>query len=158
MSKRVRSVEKVRRFLREYGLEIEVRELAESTKTAPMAAKAVGAPLGSIVKSLLFLADGRPILVLVAGDRRADLQKIAELIEAQKVTIADAETVRHVTGYAIGGVPPIGHKEPLPTLVDDSLLRYDLVYAAAGAPNAVFAIPTQALLDLVGGEAVNLSV
>ncbi len=158
MSKRVRSVEKVRRFLREYGLEIEVRELAESTKTAPMAAKAVGAPLGSIVKSLLFLADGRPILVLVAGDRRADLQKIAELIEAQKVTIADAETVRHVTGYAIGGVPPIGHKEPLPTLVDDSLLRYDLVYAAAGAPNAVFAIPTQALLDLVVGEVVDLSV
>lgn len=158
MSKRVRSVEKVRRFLREYGLEIEVRELAERTKTAPMAAKVVGAPLGSIVKSLLFLADGRPILVLVAGDRRADLQKIAELIEAQKVTIADAETVRHVTGYAIGGVPPIGHKEPLPTLVDDSLLRYDLVYAAAGAPNAVFAIPTQALLDLVVGEVVDLSV
>jgi Cys-tRNA(Pro) deacylase len=158
VSKRVRSVEKVRRFLREHGIQIEVRELAESTKTAPMAAKAVGAPLGSIVKSLLFLADGRPILVLVAGDRRADLQRIAELTEAQKVRIADAETVRHVTGYAIGGVPPVGHKEPLPTLVDDSLLRYDLVYAAAGAPNAIFAIPTQALLDLVGGEVADLSI
>lgn len=158
MAKRVRSVERVRRFLREYGLEIEVRELAESTKTAPMAAKAVGAPLGSIVKSLLFLADGRPILVLVAGDRRADVQRIAELVKAREVKIADAETVRYVTGYAIGGVPPAGHKEPLPTLVDDSLLRYDVVYAAAGAPNAIFAIPIQVLLDLVGGEVANLNI
>lgn len=106
MAKRVRSVERVGRFLRGYGLEIEVRELAESTKTASMTAKAVGAPLGSIVKPLLFLADGRPILVLVAGDRRADVQRIAELVKAQEVEIADAETVRYVTGYAIGGVPP----------------------------------------------------
>lgn len=158
MAKRVRSVERVRRFLREYGLEIEVRELAESTKTASMAAKAVGAPLGSIVKSLLFLADGRPLLVLVAGDHRADVQRIAELFKAQEVKIADAETVRHVTGYAIGGVPPVGHKEPLPALVDDSLLRYDVVYASAGAPNAIFAVPIQVLLDLVGGEVANLKV
>ncbi len=158
MAKRVRSVERVRRFLREYGLEIEVRELAESTKTASMAAKAVGAPLGSIVKSLLFLADGRPILALVAGDHRADVQRIAELVKAQEVKIADAETVHHVTGYAIGGVPPVGHKEPLPTLVDDSLLRYDVVYASAGAPNAIFAVPIQVLLDLVGGEVANLKV
>lgn len=158
MAKRIRSVERVRRFLREYGLEIEVRELAESTKTAPMAAKAIGAPLGSIIKSLLFLADGRPILVLVAGDRRADVQRIAELVKAREVKIADAETVRHVTGYTIGGVPPVGHKEPLPTLVDDSLLRYDVVYAAAGAPHAIFAIPIQVLLDLVGGEVANLKI
>lgn len=138
-----RSVEKVRKFFGERGLDIQVQELPASTRTAPLAAQAVGAPLGS--------------LVLVAGDRRADPQKIATLLRASQVEIANAETVRRVTGYAIGGVPPVAHPQSLPTLVDESLLRFATIYAAAGSPNALFAIPTSLLVDLVGGRTANLS-
>lgn len=152
-----RSVEKVRKFFGERGLDIQVQELPASTRTAQLAAEAIGAPLGSIVKSILFLADGRPVLVLVAGDRKADTRKLASLLGASQVEIAEAETVRRLTGYTIGGVPPVAHPQSLPTLVDESLLRFATIYAAAGSPNALFAIPTSLLVDLVGGRTANLS-
>ncbi len=146
------SLERVREFLQENDLKVEIRELPASTRTAQLAADAVGASLGSIVKSLVFIADGRPILVLVSGDHRADVKKIAGLVDARSVRIASANEVREQTSYAIGGVPPIAHDASFETLIDETLLRFKTVWAAAGTPNAVFEIDTSKLIELTGGK------
>lgn len=155
MSKRRRSVERVESYLRQRGLEIEVLEMDKSTRTAQLAAQAIGTELGSIVKSLVFLADGEPILVLVAGDRRADAGKLKNLLGVRRVMTANAEQVREATGFAIGGVPPIAHNHPLRTLIDGSLSRFETVYAAAGSPRAVFAMAYRQLVALTGGQEVD---
>ncbi|HID63039.1 MAG TPA: YbaK/EbsC family protein [Anaerolineae bacterium] len=152
-----KSVEKVRQYFKDNGLDISVVELDKSTRTAQLAAEAIGTELGSIVKSLLFLADGKPALVLVAGDRRADIKKLAQALKAKKVKIADADTVRAETGFAIGGVPPVGHHTPLPTIIDRSLSRFETVYAAAGAPNAVFPIAYDVLLQITAGQVADVT-
>ncbi len=152
------SVDKVQRFLREKNLDIEVLQLkGESTRTARLAAQAMNTPLGSIVKSLIFLADGQPILVLVAGDRRASPGKLKTLLGAKRVMIADADTVRRKTGFAIGGVPPIAHDPPLRTIIDASLGRFQTLYAAAGAPNALFPIGYEVLVDITAGEVADIT-
>jgi prolyl-tRNA editing enzyme YbaK/EbsC (Cys-tRNA(Pro) deacylase) len=140
------------------GLDIDVIQLAESARTAQLAAKALSTPLGSIVKSLVFLADGEPVLVLVSGDRRASPEKLKGLLRARRVMIADAAQVRSETGYSIGGVPPVGHQNPLPVWVDVSLSRFETVHAAAGHHRAVFPIAFEALLRVTGGQAADLSV
>jgi Cys-tRNA(Pro) deacylase len=122
-----------------------------------LAAQAVGCPVGAIVKSLVFLADERPCLVLTAGDRRADVRKIAALMQAQQARMADATTVRQVTGYAIGGVPPVAHATPLPILCDQSLLRYETVYAAAGSPSALFGVNIHDLIALSGAQVADIA-
>ncbi len=152
-----KSVERVQQYLKDKGLDISVVELDKSTRTAQLAAEAIGTELGSIVKSLLFLADGRPVLVLVAGDRRADTKKLARLLKAKKVKIADADTVRAETGFAIGGVPPVGHRVSLPTIVDQSLSRFETVYAAAGSPHAVFPIAYDLLLQITAGQVADVT-
>ncbi|MFW9998353.1 MAG: YbaK/EbsC family protein, partial [Candidatus Odinarchaeota archaeon] len=144
-------------YCRDNGLDISVLELDESTRTAQLAAEAIGTELGSIVKSLVFLADGKPALVLVAGDRRADTKKLAQVLKAKKVKIADADTVRAETGFVIGGVPPVGHLTPLPTLIDQSLGRFETVYAAAGAPNAVFPIAYDLLFQITAGQVADVT-
>ncbi len=131
---------KVQERLAERGLDVEVRVLPDSTRTAQDAAVACGCELGQIVKSLVFLRDGRPVIVLCAGDRRVDEAGLG-------LVRADADTAREATGFAVGGVPPLGHDRELPTIVDDSLGRFDQVWAAAGTPNAVFRVRTQALLS-----------
>lgn len=151
------SVEKVRQYFKERGLKIEVVELDKSTRTAQLAAEAVGTELGSIVKSLIFLADGKPVLVLVAGDKRADPEKIKKLLGAKEVAIANAEEVREKTGFAIGGVPPLGHEVEMKTLIDRSLGRFETVYAAAGSPHAVFPISYKLLVELSGGEVADIT-
>ncbi len=154
----MRSVNRVQRFLRDKGLDIEIVQLeGESTRTAKLAAEAMHAPLGSIVKSLIFLADGQPILVLVAGDRRASPEKLKSLLGAGQVTIADADTVRQTTGFAIGGVPPVAHEPPLRTVIDASLGRFKTLYAAAGAPNALFPIGHEALVQATGGQVADIT-
>jgi Cys-tRNA(Pro) deacylase len=152
-----KSLERVRQYFKDNGLDISVVELDKSTRTAQLAAEAIGTELGSIVKSLVFLADGKPALVLVAGDRRADTKKLAQVLEAKKVKIADAETVRAETGFAIGGVPPVGHHTPLPTIIDRSLSRFETVYAAAGSPRAVFPIAYDTLLQISAGQVVDVT-
>lgn len=132
------------RRLREAGLDIEVQELAESTRTAAEAAAAVGCATGQIVKSLLFVVKAKPLLVLCAGDRRVDLAKLGE-----GAAQARPDQVKSATGYAIGGVPPLGHTHRLPTVVDDSLLRFETVWCAAGTPNAVFAVGLAALITAI---------
>ena len=122
---------------------MEVRELAESTRTAAEAAAAVGVEVGQIVKSLVFVhSDGTaPLLVLCAGDHRVDTQKLGAAFRP-----ARAEEVREITGFAIGGVPPLGHDRALRTVVDSSLRRFELVWCAGGTPNAVFPVATTALI------------
>jgi Cys-tRNA(Pro) deacylase len=153
----VRGVDRFAQYCKDNGLDINVVELDKSTRTAQLAAEAIGTELGSIVKSLVFLADGRPALVLVAGDRRADTKKLAQVLEAKKVKIADADTVRAKTGFAIGGVPPVGHHTVLPTIIDRSLSRFETVYAAAGAPNAVFPIAYGMLLQITAGQVADVT-
>ena len=139
-------------------MDIRVVEFGASTATAEHAADAAGCALGAIVKSLLFLIDGNPTLVLVAGDRMADQRKLAAHfgIGKKKVRLADSETVRNVTGYDIGGVPPVGHDTRLPVLIDESLARFDTVWAAAGTGNAVFPIPFVRLLQISAGQVIEL--
>jgi prolyl-tRNA editing enzyme YbaK/EbsC (Cys-tRNA(Pro) deacylase) len=146
-----RSIDRLRDYFRANDLPIEIRELPGSTRTAQLAADAVGSELGQIVKSLVFVdAEGRTILALVAGDRRADPAKIARTVSSASARIANAEEVRARTGYAIGGVAPVAHANGPPeiTLMDESFLRFETLWAAAGAPNAVFPIAREKLLEL----------
>jgi prolyl-tRNA editing enzyme YbaK/EbsC (Cys-tRNA(Pro) deacylase) len=139
--------------LRALGLPADVRELDASTRTAPEAAAAVGCELGAIVKSLVFrgTASGDPVLVLVSGDNRADESRVeAEVGEA--VGRADADWVREVTGYAIGGIPPVGLPTPVRTVVDEDLLRFEVVWAAAGTPRAVFPVAPAELAHAIGAR------
>jgi prolyl-tRNA editing enzyme YbaK/EbsC (Cys-tRNA(Pro) deacylase) len=147
------TVRKLQERLRGLGLAIEPRELSESTRTAADAAAAVGAEIGQIVKSLVFVVDGEPAMVLCAGDRRVDAAKLGG--EARP---ARADEAREATGFAIGGVPPLGHDRPLRTFVDESLFRFETVWCAAGTPNAVFGVHPAALASaLPEAEVVELA-
>jgi len=150
-----RSVQRVEEAARERGLAIEVRRFPEGTKTAPDAARAVGCEVGQIVKSLVFMADDRPILALTSGANRADVGKLAALVGASEVRRATADEARVATGFAIGGTPPFGHSRPLDVLVDRDLLGYDEVWAAAGTPDAVFRIAPQDLVRASGAAAAD---
>ena len=135
------TAQRVQGRLRDLGLDVEVRELADSTRTAAEAAAAVGADVGQIVKSLVFMAGDSPLLCLCAGDRRVDTGKLGP-----DVRQARGDEVRDVTGFSIGGVPPLGHDRPLRTVVDASLQRFETVWCAAGTPHAVFAVGTKDLI------------
>jgi prolyl-tRNA editing enzyme YbaK/EbsC (Cys-tRNA(Pro) deacylase) len=151
-------VDRVRQALSDAGLDPDlVRELPADTSTAEAAARAVDAPQGSIVKSLIFLADGAPLLVLVAGDQRADIKKLRATLQLSKkrLRIARPDEVLASTGFQVGGVPPIGHSEPLPTLIDRTLSRFETVWAAAGNSNAVFPIGYEQLLSVTNGKALD---
>jgi prolyl-tRNA editing enzyme YbaK/EbsC (Cys-tRNA(Pro) deacylase) len=128
--------------MQERGLPVEVTTLSDSARTAALAAAALEVEVGQIVKSLVFLRDGKPVMVLCAGDRRVDVERL-------RLTPAPAEEVRKVTGFSIGGVPPLGHEEELPTVIDKSLQRFEVVWAAAGTPHDVFAVRTAALIEAI---------
>jgi Cys-tRNA(Pro) deacylase len=144
--------ERVQMALDVAGIETEVVRLPDSTRTAPDAARAVGCEVGAIVKSLLFMADGEPVLVMCAGDRKVDTARVAEHLGASQIAMAPVDDVRRITGYAIGGVPPLGHATKVRTLMDSSLLRWPLVYAAAGAHDALFPSDPRKLLEATGAE------
>jgi Cys-tRNA(Pro) deacylase len=150
------SIARVVDALQAAGVDVEVREFAESTRTAEDAAAAIGTSVGQIVKSLVFLAGGSPILALVSGSNRADTTKLAEAAGAP-VKRADADTVRQVTGFAIGGVPPIGHAGDLATYLDEDLMQYSEVWAAAGTPNSVFRITPEALQKATNARVMRLA-
>ena len=135
--------------------EFEVRRFPEGTRTAEDAAGAIGCSLGQIVKSLVFLAAGRPVVALVSGANRLDPARLGSLA-GNPVAKADAEATRAATGYAIGGVPPFGHAQPLAVYVDHDLLDHAVVWAAAGRPDSVFALTPVRLLDLSGGIVADL--
>ena len=128
-----------------------VRELPEPAPTAAAAAAQLGCEVGAIANSLVFSADGAPLLVMTSGAHRVDTAKVAALIGAAAVRRADAPSVRAWTGQAIGGVAPVGHPAPIPTLVDTWLEKYDVVWAAAGHPHAVFPTSFAELVRVTGG-------
>ena len=149
------SAQKVQAALQTLGLALEVVELPASTRTAQEAAQAVGCTVGQIVKSLVFraLQSDRPVLVETSGLNRVDETRLAALL-GEPVGKADADFVRQRTGFVIGGVPPLGHAEALPTFIDQDLLQYQEIWAAAGTPNAVFRLTPAELLQMTGGQVV----
>ncbi|MFJ3878374.1 YbaK/EbsC family protein [Streptomyces sp. NPDC090077] len=135
------------RALTDLGLDLDVRTFPEGTRTAADAAAAIGCELSQIVKSLIFAADGVPVLVLMDGASRVDVEAVRRQLGAAKVTRADATLVRETTGYAIGGVPPFGHRTRTRVLADRSLLEHDVVWAAAGTPHTVFPMAPKELIE-----------
>ncbi len=138
------------------GLQIETVRFPDGTKTAADAAAAIGVDVGAIVKSLIFAVDGDVVLAYVSGANQLDERKLAAAAGGAKSRRVDADTVRTVTGYPIGGVPPFGHATPLRVFIDPDLLGYDEVWAAAGTWNDVFAIAPGDLVAASGGTVVDL--
>ncbi len=153
-----RGARRVRAALVELGLPAEIVRLADSTRTAPEAAAAVGCELGAIVKSLVMRGarSGEPVLALVSGANRADEAAIESLV-GEPIARPDAAYVREVTGYSIGGIPPVAHPRGIPTVMDEDLLRFEVVWAAAGHPHAVFGIAPGALVTATRARVVKLA-
>lgn len=146
----------VSRFLeRTSGLELQVKEMSETTHTAVEAAAAVGAPVEAIVKSLVFSVSGEPLLILVSGPNRVDTELVAEIL-GSPLEKADAQMVKEASGYSIGGVPPFGHSSEMRCLMDEDLMSLDEVWAAAGSARAVFPIAPERLRELSGAELVRV--
>jgi prolyl-tRNA editing enzyme YbaK/EbsC (Cys-tRNA(Pro) deacylase) len=149
---------RVQQALQAQGFDLQVLELPDSTRTAMDAALAVGCQVGQIVKSLIFKAkhSGRPVLVVASGANRVN-ERIIEGLIAEPLGKADADFVRQHTGFAIGGVPPVGHLETLLTFIDQDLLQYSEIWAAAGTPNAVFRLSPADLARMTGGEVIGIT-
>ena len=146
------NAERVAAALRGAGASGEVLELSDAATTAIEAAAALGVPVGAIVKSLVFTADGEPVLVLASGDHQVDTTAVAAVLKVEKVKRADVETVRSATGFPIGGVAPAGFPGPVRALVDEDLLGYETVWAAAGTPHTVFPTTYDELVRITGGS------
>ncbi len=148
-----RSARRVQEALAARGFDFEVREFPESTRTSAEAAAAIGCAVGEIAKSLVFRGaeSGEAVLIIASGANRVDPAK-AEALLGEAIGRADADFVRAATGFAIGGVPPLGHDRPLVTLIDEDLLAFEVIWAAAGTPNAVFRLSPKDLGDLTGGR------
>ncbi|AEN10505.1 YbaK/EbsC family protein [Streptomyces sp. SID8360] len=142
--------------LRELGLDVGVRRFPDATRTAAEAAAAIGCELSQIVKSLIFEADGAPVLVLMDGSSRVDVERVRAELGAGKVKRAGADLVREATGYAIGGVPPFGHRTKSRVLADRGLLDHAVVWAAAGTPHTVFPLDPKSLIAHAGGTLVDV--
>jgi prolyl-tRNA editing enzyme YbaK/EbsC (Cys-tRNA(Pro) deacylase) len=138
------------------GHPVDVRRFPEGTKTAPDAARAIGCEVGQIVKSLVFVADGEPVLALTSGANRVDVGRLATLAGASAARRADPEEARAATGFAVGGTPPFGHPEPIRTFLDPDLLAFEEVWAAAGTPDAVFRTTATELQRTTAAEVVDL--
>ncbi|MBW1981576.1 MAG: YbaK/EbsC family protein [Deltaproteobacteria bacterium] len=151
------TAEEVRRFFFDQGIDKEIHTFEESTENAYLAARALGVQLGQIVKSILFLADGEPVLILMSGDMNVHNKKLKKLLGARKVKIADSQTVLAATGYEVGGVPPVAHRQKIPVYLDKSLERFSEIYPAAGAANNMFATTFQELAGLTGAEIVEVA-
>lgn len=148
---------RVQEALAAKGLSLEVREFPASTRTAEEAAVVIGCTVAQIAKSLIFRAreSDRPLLAIVSGKNRADEGKLAALL-GERIVRADAEFVRARSGFAIGGVPPVGHLEPPVTFLDSDLQAFDEIWAAAGTPNSVFRLTPHALAQITGAAFVDL--
>lgn len=153
-----RSAQSVQESLKKAGLECKVLELPSSTKTAVDAAMSIGCDISQIVKSLIFKTKetARPVLILASGQSRVSEKQI-ELNIGEKIAKADADFTREITGFAIGGIPPIGHKQYIDLIfIDQNLLNCDEVWAAAGTPNAVFCIKGKDLLSVTNGKVISI--
>lgn len=146
-----RAAARVQSALDAAGIEAHVVELPQSTRTAAEAAQAVGCEVGQIAKSLVFRdANGEAVLVITCGTNRVNEKRLS-------LERASADFVREKTGYAIGGIPPVGHATPLKTFLDEDLLRFERIWAAAGTPNAVFELSAADLVPLTGGAVIRVT-
>ena len=152
------SAGKVQEALQVLGFPFHVVELPASTRTAREAAEAIGCQVGQIAKSLVFEGkhSGKPLLVIASGANRVDETKLAELA-GEPIGKANADFVRQRTGFSIGGVPPVGHSVPLQTWIDEDLLQYEAIWAAAGTPHAVFELKPTDLPEMTGGKTEAIS-
>ena len=152
------SAQRVAEAAQALGLAIESVEFAQTTRSAQEAAEAVGCQVAQIVKSLCFVVNGRSTICLVSGANQMDERKLAALsgVGRKQVSRADADSVKAATGFSIGGVPPFGHARPSPVYVDEDLLQFETVWAAAGTPFAVFAIQPAELVRASGGQVADL--
>jgi prolyl-tRNA editing enzyme YbaK/EbsC (Cys-tRNA(Pro) deacylase) len=152
------SARKVQQALSAIGMQLEVVELPDSTRTSQEAAAAVGCQVGQIAKSIIFQALGshRPVLVIASGSNRVNERVIARLV-GEDIGKADAEYVRNRTGFVIGGVPPLGHTQQLETFIDQDLLQYPEIWAAAGTPHAVFRLTPADLLKMTNGKVIKIT-
>jgi prolyl-tRNA editing enzyme YbaK/EbsC (Cys-tRNA(Pro) deacylase) len=151
------NVTRVADAARRAGLEIGVERFPEGTRTAPDAARAIGCAVDQIVKSLVFMADEQPVVALLSGANRLDPDRLATATGASATRRADGNEARAATGFAIGGVPPFGHAGRVTVLVDRNLLAHEVVWAAAGLPDAVFAISPADLVRVSGGQVCDLA-
>ncbi len=147
---KISSVDRVRKALLGYGHEDTILEFPEGTRSAGDAAKAVGCSVGQIVKSMIFRGGGRPVLVLISGANQVDENKVSQILGVG-IERADGRWVREVTGFAIGGVAPIGHIAPLKILIDEDLVSKSLIWAAAGSPMKVYSTTPPQLIEMTGG-------
>ena len=150
-----KSAEKVQSVLNEFGFELNVIELSDSTRTAQEAANTIGCTVSQIAKSLIFQGKTtkNPILIIASGTNRINEKAIKEYI-GEKLGKADADFVLEHTGIAIGGIPPIGHKNPITTFIDEDLMQYEEIWAAAGTPNAVFKLTPKILAEITKGNII----
>ena len=150
------NAQRIQAALKDRGSSAEVIQVPDSTRTAAEAAAALGTTVSQIVKSLVFVADDRPLLVLTSGSERVSTHKVRALVGA-KVSRPDADTVKRLTGYAIGGIPPLAHDTPARVLMDPHLLEFDVVWAAAGTPHTVFGIAPDELRRVTGAELADVT-
>ncbi len=152
-----KSAQIIQDALNQFGLDINIKEFAESTRTAQEAADSIGCTVEQIAKSIIFKCKDskEPLLIIASGPNRIDEKKIRKIV-GQKLEKADADFVLESTGFAIGGIPPIGHKKAIKTLIDEDLLKHEEIWAAAGTPNAVFKLTPAALLSITDGTLVSV--
>lgn len=149
-------VQKVQAYLDRFNMGLKIIELEESTGTCELAAAALKVDLGQIAKTLVFLAGDRPVLVVASGDKRIKNGKLKRYLGVSKVKMADPVTVERVTGYSVGGVCPVALPEQLPVLLDDSMHRFPVVYAAAGTPHSALPLTMEQLETVTAGEWADL--
>ena len=147
--------EKVKSAAAELGLDVEIRTLDQPTRTVAEAAAALGVDAGQIAKSLVFLADGEPVVIVASGAHRVDVDQLALACDCAVIDKASPEDVRAATGFAVGGVPPFGHG--LPVMIDEALLQYDVVYAAGGDGNTLFAVDPRKLAEATNARTVTVA-
>ena len=150
-------VKKVQKFLKEFDPNQEVVVLNNSARTASEAAASLGCEVGAIVKSLLFKTEQNYVLCLIAGDKKASLKKIKKILKTEEAYMASADDVKDITGFTIGGVSPIGHLNKIDILIDNSLQRFDHLFAAAGHPNCVFKMSFGDLIKITKGSIKELT-
>jgi prolyl-tRNA editing enzyme YbaK/EbsC (Cys-tRNA(Pro) deacylase) len=147
--------EKVIKVARELGLDVDVKTLGEPTRTVPEAAAAVGCDAAEIAKSIVFIADGEPVLCIASGSHRVDLEKLCDVLDCAEVRQAAPDEVRAATGFSVGGVPPFGHT--LPVVLDEALLGHDRVWAAGGDGNTLFQVDPRRLADCVEARIASIA-
>ena len=150
-------VQRVQNALKSYSSEIKVQILDQSARTANEAANALNCDVGAIVKSLLLKTENDFILCLISGDKRCSLNKIKKILNQKDVSMANAEQVKEITGYTIGGVSPIGHLNKIEIFIDVSLKRFSNIFAAAGHPNSIFKINFENLCKITNGSVKDIS-